>query len=490
MANHPTAEFNYPLEDYSSDLIDKSLGPILSDKDVVKGFQLGKANVDTRSKDNIIKADYLRDLKSAVESGKLREKTLENGIVADIREKCIELNLILVKEYGYDWNVRAPETVLMKAWELAEAVKRREVHGYDVNQELRPYLEKPQFNKDGGERIYFPEDKNERRKLLGKAKYYNEARIDARSRMLDIADLVIDDRDYANGSYDAELLRIPLAEAWTREDKERVDNCVYELDYYEQRLKLSEVNSRIERGDVPELATIAEKIRSIAYVSDEDELLHGVGIGVNGKQEYQLNWPGGDGGANLLIKGRMGQSELMQICQRCAEDIPTGSEKNADIMLMNAIGMQELSAMEVAGKSIIEGEIYRQRGIELNESITEDRERFDQHLNRVKSEPGMTKDQLAQYIYEAARQINDVLYKISASMTNAIRFVAIDNGGKYRGVAEKVSSWIDRLSSWGAPKMDKYLAKKTNIEPRNLSESDASLQRGRVSFNLPSIEEV
>lgn len=487
---HPIAEFDVPFADYTGDNIDKSLGSILSDKDVVKGFQLGKANVDAWSKDNIIKADYLLDLKSAVESGKLREKTLENGIVTDIREKCSELNPILVKEYGRDWNVRAPESVLMKAWELSEAVKRREVHGYDVNQELRPYLEKPQFNKDGGERIYFPEDKNERRKLLGKAKYYNEARIDARSRMLDIVDLVRDDRDYANGSYDAELLRIPLAEAWIREDKARVDNCVYELDYYEQRLKLSEVNSRIERGDVPELATIAKKIRTISHVSNEDDLLHEIGIGVAEGEEYKINWPGSENGISLLVKGRMGQQELMQIWQKCADDIEPGSEENADIMLMNAIGMQELSAMEVAGKSIIEGEIYRQRGIELNESIAEDRERFDQHLNRDESETGMTKDQLAQYLYEAARQINDVLYKISASMTNAIRFVAIDNGGKYRGVAEKVSSWIDRLSSWGAPKMDKYLAKKTNTEPRNLSESDASLQRGRVSFNLPSIEEV
>jgi hypothetical protein len=201
---------------------------------------------------------------------------------------------------------------------LTEKIRAKEVHGSQVNKVLRDYCEKPRFSKEGGERIYLPEGQKERRELLAKAQYYNNARIDTRVRMLDVVDEIVVAKDMKHFSEEAQLLRERLTHAWEQEEITRAESCVYAVDEDDQSLKLTPLSEKNQSEVIEEVTMIAEKIRSVSNVIDEDRLLSNVGIGINDNNSYHLNWMDSEQGSTLLLDWDRGVDAY--ICQMFRKD--------------------------------------------------------------------------------------------------------------------------------------------------------------------------
>ncbi len=448
-------------------------------------FELATSMGNEWGKDKQLEADYMLAFGKAKKDGQWRETTVEYGILADIREKCPEVQAILVKEYGRDWNVRAPENVVEQVWKLTEKLSAREAHGYEVNNVLRDYWENPKFSKDGGERIYLPEDKGERRKLLLQAQFYNSARVDSRVQMLNTVEEIVVGKGYEYSSLEAQTLRGRLLETWEAEELEREKGCVYTINNESPQLRLREIDVRIAMQDVAEKKLIIAKIKEVAGVVDMDDLLSNIGF---------KKIPGGDylivgsakGGGRQMVYGRMAQKELMNICANNWENVTEGSDKNADIVLTNAIGMQSMAAMEASGRELVLGEIYQQRATELIDMATVQTDAVMDDLPHGIDASNTLKD-FAQYMFKFTQELNEAIYSATAALTNLMRKPS-EPGSWLRRSGEKMVNWADRMAVRVTPKVDRLLAQRSHQGEKDFTDVPGTVQRGKVDLNLPKVD--
>ncbi len=449
-------------------------------------FRVARSNEKAWSGDLQIRADYMIDFNKAVKEGKLTELSIERGIVNDIKTKAPEIDAILCDEYGDNWHYVENNTEVMRhAWEIAEALAKREFHGYEVNRVIRDYWENPRFQEDTHERVYLPEKGNERKALLVQAQYYNKARIEVRERALAMVGTMVGGDGDGFNAPKMLAMHEKLIEAWQIEEQERTAGCVYKIDEENQSLKLGDVDRRIAMSDVPEKGVIVAKLREVAGVEDMEELLSNIGFMPLDGGEYLLD-NSKKGGARQMLYGRMAQRELMGICENGWGGVEAGSEKNADVMLMNAIGMESMAKMEAAGKALAVGEIYEQRAKELmavsDDLMESTMDQLPRGIDKVNSWKNLVRETLT-----FTQNLNEVLYTASAVVSNLLRRQS-DPGSWLRGVGEKMIDWVDRMSVRVAPQIDKKLGKYTGQTENDFDDQPGTYQRGRVNIRMPEIK--
>jgi hypothetical protein len=172
---------------------------------------------------------------------------------------------------------------------------------------------------------------------------------------------------------------------------------------------------------------------------------------------------------------------------KCLEKTGSGLENDADIALMNAIGMQSLATIESAGREVVIGEIYEQRGYELAEDVDADIESIQREQAR-KEDQDESSPEKHEYAYKMMKFANEIIFKASAAMTNAIRMNIIQSGSHFRKTGEKMADWVDKISSWASPRIDRYLSDKLQGDRIDFSDSSGTVQRGRVNLTLDNIK--
>lgn len=205
--------------------------------------------------DKIIETEHFLAYKQAYESNDFQKEFLASSISANLREKEPELVSILSEEFGTDWDTNpvTPESILKQSWYIAEAIDRREVHGYRINNELREYWEKPRFNPDTHERIFLPENKEIRRELLVRAEKYNTARVEARARTASMIEEIAEAKGYDFDSKEYIALRNRMREVWENEETERAAGCVYLGSEEGSVLNMYDVDHDIRKRQTPDL---------------------------------------------------------------------------------------------------------------------------------------------------------------------------------------------------------------------------------------------
>ncbi len=438
--------------------------------------------------DKQIEADYLIALDRAEKSGDLAGG-LERDHLYELQIQSLapELHAVLTKEYGGGWQYKAPKEVLKSAWSVAKELEKKEEHGRRLKQEMRTFWDQPQYN-ERGERMYLPEQKGKRREWLGRAKYFDQARVESRVAMARAVNAIaaakgydIDDREYRD-------MRMELISAWGSEAASRERNSVYQQTADGVGLKDARVKERMRQGDIPEIGLVAEKAWEASGLTgqvggDTEEqrtaLLDKIGI-VAGGDGLTLKEEGS--GARTLLTGRMLREELGGMTATAWQESGEGAQ-DADILFMNMLGLESTMKMEVAGREIILGEIYHQKAEYLSErGMAEMSARETELPELVKGIRG-TKD-LWQAYWQTLRDLNDILYLNFAALVNKVKGEAIRAGGHKRQWGEKMADWIGRMGLLGS-NVNEWLMAKMNGD-NYYPEANLS---GRLSFNMNQREE-
>lgn len=466
---------------------------VVAGKGMLGEMKMRLAGRNIWGQDKIIETDHFLAYKQAYESSDFRKVYLENSISANLREKDPDLVSILSDEFGQDWdtNPATPESILKQSWYIAEAIDRREMHGYRVNNELRGYWEQPRFNPDTHERIFLPEDKGLRRELLVRAEKYNTARVEARARTASMVEEIAEAKGYDFDSKEYIALRNRMREIWENEENERAAGCVYLGSEEGSVLNMYDVDHDIRNRQTPDLDLIIQKLEDVAGVQDQAKLLQTVGIVNEPEVGYRLNIEEKpQSGAYLMVRGRMGQRHHLQTAQRCWQSLVPGSEKNADIVLMNALGLESLVKMESMGREMMVGDIYRQRGLEL---VEEGEKRTREKAVHLLSDTMEIANEgnprsLLRFFSESMRELNEMYFLLASATTNLIRMRTQDSGSVLRRAGENMARWIDRVAINTATSVDSVFANMTNRGKRHLNRASASVKSGKVTADLPQLE--
>lgn len=450
------------------------------------------AGANVWGQDRIIQGDHLLAYKHAAEGGSFRQEFRENGIPSILREGTPELVTILTSEFGekWDWDVETPEGVLKQAWYISEALNRREVHGYMVNKELRHYWEQPRFNPDSHERIFLPESKEKRNQLVERAQLYNEARVDVKARMASMIKEIADAKGYKDDSDQYLSLRERLNKLWEVDETQRAKNCVYLGSDEGNVLNMYDVDNKIRNGESKELIVISQWLTDSSGISNKDSLLHQVGIVSHPEKGYMLDQQKLDSPAHLMMRSRMGQKQHLATASECWKLIPPESEKNADITLMNALGLESLVKMEVMAREIMIGEIYIHRGLELieeGEKKTNDRIKNVFKDSFAVAEKGDSRIMFAFFV-NSMREVNELYYSLAATLTNLLRWKTHTARDVIRRGGEKMAKWIDRVAMLGAVSIDGIFARAINRANRNFVQTDTYKKSGRVTPGLNPVD--
>lgn len=412
--------------------------------------------------DKQIEADYLVALDRAEKSGDLaRGLERDRHYELQIQRLAPELHTVLAKEYGGSWQLTAPAEILKSAWMVAKEIEKKEEHGRRLKQEMRTFWDQPQYN-ERGERMYLPEQKGKRREWLGRAKYFDQARVESRVAMARAVNEIAADKGYKIDDKEFLDMRMELISAWTLEAARRERNSVYQQTEGEVGLKDARVKERMAQGDIPELKLVAEKAWESSgleqFLASDVEMQRALWdkmgiVEVGG----QLALREGGSGARALLMGRMLRAELGTITAQGWQEGGEGAA-DADIMFMNMLGMEATMKTEVAGREIIVGEIYHQKAEGLKKLAAKEMGAREAEFPRLVAQIQGVKDVWLAF-WETARNMNDVLYIGFAALVNQVKHEVNRVGGNKRKWGERMADWMGRVGLKSSNVAERVMAK-------------------------------
>lgn len=437
--------------------------------------RLAEANVQGRDRITTVDKGYAW---TEILGRDYRREFVKQGVADEINILAPEMRDLLHKTYGESWHETVDEPVLRNLWELRVEINKQIEHGHRLNHELKEKYWNNRSVNEQGEQIFLPESPQQRRELLGTAKYFDQARVEARVAMVKTVNAIAEQKGYTFASPEAQGMRDALLTQWSQEEAKRAANCVYESTELGFRLKMSQVNERIAQGDIPELETVAERIWDVVEIEKYDfdslsksrrtQLLQKAGILAGSKT---LTLREGWSGARALLTGRMLRADLNEIVDKSWEE-PTkaGTYIDADIHFLNMLGLESAAKMESAGREIIVGEIYQAKAHWLADKA---RDEFAIGMHDEGQAMFREKGWWIGFIGRLTGITNDSLYLAYSGLVNFTRGMSEFAGGNKRKVGEKLADWMGRVGRAGA----------------NVGEFVSSVLRGEAGSEMPDLSQ-